>query len=711
MAYGNRIGFGALVLSAALSVPTVHAAVGVNKNFSPISTAVNQPARVTVTLLNPNAAPATDASLVDTLPAGLVVASPANASTTCEGGTVGAVAGGGSIGLSGGTVPAATTGPGTCTFSADVVAGVGGVYLNAIAAGALSSSQGSNLQATDATLTVGDTLPTGLSLGTLPAGCTASGQTVRCSVASLAVNGSASFVIPVTAQNALNGQAVSNGATATGGGDPGCPPGGTLDTLPARCQAAVTAPVSAPQLTLGKTASGSFAVGVPASYVLRVQNTGSVATAGTLVVTDVVPAGLAIGSLPAGCAAAGQQVTCRASDSLEPGAGTSFTIPVTPTVAAVPQVSNTATVLGGGDPVCPEADNCKATVVTTVSAPQLQIQQSANAPWTIGMGDASITLTVTNVGSVPTTGEVTVRASLPAGVAPGWTGTQLIDGWSCTATGQDVNCTATPAMGVGGVATVTLPVAIGAQPPAGSASLASVGGGGDPFNGGSAPAPGATCTALDAAVPGHCASLDISVPSSAAVTVTKALMAGVTTPLAAGQTVGYLLTATNSGGTTVSGYTVNEIVPAGTVLAGVADGSTAASTDCAAGAPAGTLCSVRFASVPAGGSATVEVRVVVQNPVPAGLRQIVNAITAPSHCSGATCDPPPTPVGCVGGHCVPAASCTAGDPLCVATPLAGAGAGGGGLTAVPTTSRGGLLLLAALLMLALGWRARAQRRR
>ena len=51
-------------------------------------------------------------------------------------------------------------------------------------------------------------------------------------------------------------------------------------------------------------------MGVPASYTLSVQNTGTAATTAVSTITDTIPTGLTIGTLPAGCTAAGQTVTC-----------------------------------------------------------------------------------------------------------------------------------------------------------------------------------------------------------------------------------------------------------------------------------------------------------------------------------------------------------------------------------------------------------------
>ena len=62
----------------------------------------------------------------DTYPAGLVNATPANASTTCTGGTLTAVDGAGSITYTGGTVAAG----GSCTVTVTVTSAAAGTYAN-----------------------------------------------------------------------------------------------------------------------------------------------------------------------------------------------------------------------------------------------------------------------------------------------------------------------------------------------------------------------------------------------------------------------------------------------------------------------------------------------------------------------------------------------------------------------------------------------------
>lgn len=123
-----------------------------------------------------------------------------------------------------------------------------------------------------------------------------------------------------------------------------------------------------PYLQLSKTASPSgFTVGTPTSYTLAVTNTGGTTTAPS-VITDTMPAGLTLGTLPVGCSAVGQAVTCTIDAGLAAGSTAQFEIPVTPTQSAMPAVTNTATVSGGGDSECPAAPRCSGTLETPVSS-------------------------------------------------------------------------------------------------------------------------------------------------------------------------------------------------------------------------------------------------------------------------------------------------------------------------------------------------------
>ena len=109
-----------------------------------------------------------------------------------------------------------------------------------------------------------------------------------------------------------------------------------------------------------------WTVGVPASYTITVQNTGTTATTAVATISDTINAGITLGAMPAGCGAAGQVVTCTIAAGLAPAASVSFVIPVTPTISAV-NGDNTATVSGGGDPTCPADARCDDTVLVPLS--------------------------------------------------------------------------------------------------------------------------------------------------------------------------------------------------------------------------------------------------------------------------------------------------------------------------------------------------------
>ncbi len=122
------------------------------KAFSPSTIVSGATSTLILTIDNAGAtAAATGLDVTDNLPAGVVVATPANASTTCTGGTLTATAGTGVISYTGGSVAAGAS----CTVQADVTSMVVGMHVNLT--GDLTSSLGNSGTATD-TLTV-DLIP------------------------------------------------------------------------------------------------------------------------------------------------------------------------------------------------------------------------------------------------------------------------------------------------------------------------------------------------------------------------------------------------------------------------------------------------------------------------------------------------------------------------------------------------------------------------
>ncbi len=261
--------------------------------------------------------------------------------------------------------------------------------------------------ATTALATITDNVPVELTLGTLPAGCVNSGQTVTCDVsAGLEAGGYVSFIIPVTPNVAGN---IVNTATVTGGGDTGCP------AAALRCTSHVTANINSPQLVISKTVlPETLVVNQSAVYRLTVTNIGTAATTASATIIDQVADAVSLTTpLPNGCNIDGNLLTCIVPAGLLAGSFVEFDITVTPTVSGVP-LTNTASVIGGGDPSCLVEGDCTSTVIVNVSAPQLKLTKTASSGDFIVGQTASYTLSVLNQGDAPTTAIANIIDVIPS---------------------------------------------------------------------------------------------------------------------------------------------------------------------------------------------------------------------------------------------------------------------------------------------------------
>ncbi len=228
------------------------------KAFGAASILQSSNTSLTFTITNSNAAALTGVAFTDTLPSGLVVATPNGLTGSCGGGTITATAGSGSISLAGATVAAS----GSCTFSMNVTGVTAGNKVNTT--GAVTSTNGGTgntatasvvvLARPDLTITKthvgnftpgqvgatytitvsnvggGATVGTVTVVDTLPAGLTAtaiSGTGWACTLNILTctradvLNAGASYpAITLTVNVAANvGGTVTNTATVSGGGE------------------------------------------------------------------------------------------------------------------------------------------------------------------------------------------------------------------------------------------------------------------------------------------------------------------------------------------------------------------------------------------------------------------------------------------------------------------------------------------------------------
>lgn len=331
-------------------------------------------------------------------------------------------------------------------------------------------------------------------------------------------------------------------------------------------QASVTITPS-PDLRVAKAAATSFAVGTNGSYTISVSNAGPAPTVGSYTVTDVLPAGLNYVSAAGtgwSCANASGTVTCTSSTVIAANGSNpnAITLTVQPQAAAAPQVTNTASVAGGGEPANNAGDNT-STVTTAVCAtncPDLRVNKTlGTGTLTVGTA-ATYTLSVTNIGGMTTGANVyTLTDTLPAGLTiAANTGSWTIGaGWSCPASapttnvngGTIVSCTRSTAVTPGSTSTtIAFPVNVANTAVPEVVNTAGVSGGGEP-----AAAQGNNSTSLTTAV------VDFDL------TVGKAK--GTAGNFTVGTNSSYVFTVGNAGGrATAGGYSFEDDLPAGLTI-------------------------------------------------------------------------------------------------------------------------------------------------
>jgi len=200
------------------------------------------------------------------------------------------------------------------------------------------------------------------------------------------------------------------------------------------------ASVSRPDLTIDKSHTGNFTAGGTGTYTLTVSNGGGLATGSETTVTDLLPDGLTyVNASGSGwnCGAGNGLVTCVRTTSIPAnGAAPAITLQVAVDEDAPSSVTNSADVSVDGEANTANNADSDPTTINRVDA-----AVDFDGPATINVGDDAVyTATVTNAGSAATHSGVTVEASFETGVVPVEADG---DNWTCTVTGQDVECTST----------------------------------------------------------------------------------------------------------------------------------------------------------------------------------------------------------------------------------------------------------------------------
>jgi uncharacterized repeat protein (TIGR01451 family) len=290
-----------------------------------------------------------------------------------------------------------------------------------------------------------DSLPSGVAFVSASGtgwSCSANGQDVTCLDAALAVSGSSTITLAVTAPT--SGGTVSNTASVSAM-TPDSNASNNAATTSTTVNAAADLSVAVSDSPDPVLSSGTL------QYLVDVTNAGP-NTASGITVTDTLPAGNVAFLTASGsgwsCSLAGQVVSCT-RPSLVTGAAPTITIAVqAPSEAA--SLMDSATVTSTSSDLN-TANNSASASTTVLSAADLSVSViDSPDPVTTG-GALSYTVTASNAGPSQAT-NVTVTSTLPSGVA-------FVDaggvGWTCSAIGQQVTCT-TAAMPLGAAQPITI---------------------------------------------------------------------------------------------------------------------------------------------------------------------------------------------------------------------------------------------------------------
>lgn len=337
-----------------------------------------------------------------------------------------------------------------------------------------------------------------------------------------------------------------------------------LDTTATNGDRVTVTGCTPPSVALDKTdnTNNTVAAGGAFDWTLKITVTDGPTIQATTV-TDTIPAGFGIGTLPTGCSAVGQVVSCTLPAGSET---TSWPIPVTAPAEDLSTncklYTNTASITAGGS-----GTDSDGVTVTGCNPPLVTIAKDDNVDGTVAAGGAFNWVITVTVSNGPTQADATVSddiGAIPGGfvisgaiTTTGGTGAGTL---TCpTPSGNDVECTLSSGAG-NGTYIITIPV----QAPAASDSVCNQ---------------TYTNTAQLRTPDVTPATDDILVTCTPIITFTKSDNTDhVTTP---GGTFNWVLTTKVSQGPTGADYTISDSVPAGFTISSISTGSDA-SLDCSA---------------------------------------------------------------------------------------------------------------------------------
>jgi uncharacterized repeat protein (TIGR01451 family) len=409
---------------------TVIAPPAITKAFGATTILTNNTTSLSFTVSNPNVSTTlTGVAFTDTLPAGLVVATPNGLAGSCGGGTITAAAGSGTVSLSGASLTALTT----CSFSLNVLGTVAGTKNNSVT---VTSTNGGTGNTATATLVVHDPNPA-ISL-LKQVSTSATGPWSAFVVVTPGTTVYYRLQVENTGDVALDGVSVTDPAFSVSG----CPTTLAIGAIGTCNIASITSVAGYHKNTA--TASGGY-LGIVVTHVSSayysttgltlikkalepsysgagslihydygVTNTGATSLAGPIVINDdkatvTCPAVTTVGNLD-GFLDPGESIECSAT----------FTVPAGPPAS----VTNTATAQSS-DPT-PVVSNTAVVTVPVAAAVDFAVTKNDGVTTATAGGPTTYTITVTNAG--PSADSATLSDPAAAGLTKTAVG-------ACTASG------------------------------------------------------------------------------------------------------------------------------------------------------------------------------------------------------------------------------------------------------------------------------------
>ena len=314
-----------------------------------------------------------------------------------------------------------------------------------------------------------DTLPAGVTLVSSSSSQGACGgtTTLTCLLGGLAAGNSASISVVVSVQASAAPSITNTASVSANESDPN--PGDNASTAP-------TAVIPVADVAVAKVVSNPTPlVSQTFTFTVTATNNGP-STANGIVVTDFIPANLGFVS-----SAASQGVYINGSGLWTVGTlanGGSATLTLTVTALTPGAFTNTATKTAETE-LDPDPTNDSASAPGGVGVVADLTILKTHVPATFVRGSTgTFDLVVSNVGTGPTIGPVTVSDTLPAGFTPtvasgtGWT--------TCTVVAQLVTCTRGDVLAAPGTwPAISVTVSVDQSAPASLSNTATVSGGGD----------------------------------------------------------------------------------------------------------------------------------------------------------------------------------------------------------------------------------------